>query len=90
VRNIAAIINLIGLVSEIEDLQADPLMPGRIYVKFGGRLLVSFLRYLYFFKSNVRAYFGLGSVSKWPAVLVQILLCICIFVAGSLVNLAFL
>jgi hypothetical protein len=89
-RNIAAFISVSTLPSEIDDaLQSDGQLT-KAYVKFGGRLLVSLLLYWYYFKPNVRAYFGLEAVSPWSAVVVEVLICAGIVVAGSLLNFALL
>lgn len=62
--------------------------PEYYYVKFIARLLISFLIYLYFFKSNVRDYFGLTAASKWKAVAAHFGICIGLFVVGSTIAFA--
>lgn len=67
-----------------EELAAMPGGIGRQYTKFAGRLVVSTLLYLYFFKKNVREYFGLGQANPWKAVGWQFGACAALFVAFTL------
>jgi predicted small integral membrane protein len=55
--------------------------PSFQYTKFAVRLLISTLIYLYFFKDNVREYFGLHDSKRWIAVAIQFFLCIDIALA---------
>jgi hypothetical protein len=83
-------VNALFFVSRLaRTLPAEELtaMQGEIrqaYIKFGMRLAVSSLLYLYFFKTNVREFFGLREASRWKAVLVQFAICAAIFAGGTM------
>ena len=85
VRNILALVTIGILADSIPD--ADPARPltgpGGYFAKYSIRLVISLLIYLYFFNANIRSYFRLETVSKWPAVLIQAAICIAIAVGGS-------
>ncbi|HYO23556.1 MAG TPA: hypothetical protein VEQ85_01255 [Lacipirellulaceae bacterium] len=66
-----------------EELAAMPGGLAKYYIKFGGRAIISALLYWYFFKSNVREFFGLQNAALWKAALAQVGLCIAIFIAMS-------
>lgn len=69
VYSIARNANAFLMVSDLSDaLEGGTRGPGYYYAKFGGRVVVHFLLLLYFFKSNVVAYFGMDDVHKGKAV----------------------
>ena len=81
-RNISALWNIDAL------FQAIPQEPGGMahgisyyYMKFGVRLVISSLLYLYFFKDNVREYFGLRESRMWVPIGIQLFLCVDIALA---------
>lgn len=88
VRNANALITIPMLINSIppEELAGARHGPSYYYVKHGGRVLVHFLLYLYFFKSNVREFFSLAEQKKWKPVLAGLSLCIAIAVATNFVT----
>ncbi|MCP4104639.1 MAG: TRAP transporter small permease [Desulfobacteraceae bacterium] len=50
--------------------------PSYYYIQSGCRLIIHLLIYLYFYKKNVRIFFGLADQNKWKAILSQIGICI--------------
>lgn len=90
IRNLNALVT----VYLISDMHATEIQtptsrgPEYYYFKFIARLLISFLIYLYFFKSNVREYFGLTTASKWKAVATHFGICIGLVVVGSIITFA--
>jgi len=68
----------------IEEAAKATHSAGYYYVKFGIRLVLGVLIYLYFFKQIVRTYFGLQNTKKWPAVAIQFAVCIGIGIAFAI------
>lgn len=64
-----------------EELAALPGGVGKYYLKFGARVIISALLYWYFFKSNVREFFGVQDAPLWKASAAQVGVCIAILVA---------
>jgi hypothetical protein len=83
VTNINALLSIDDILSAFPAEDTAHFRPGPAfyYGKFGFRLALSALIYLYFFKENVREYFGLQNAKKWPAVVVHFAVCIGIAVA---------
>jgi hypothetical protein len=83
VRNTAAIIQVNGLYDAFAMEPSAQMTHGAgyYYAKFGVRAFISVLIYLYFYKQNVRAYFGLEHHRKWPAIAIHLFLCIDIMLA---------
>jgi hypothetical protein len=79
--------NALATISQVFQLLPDAELadmsrgPGYYYVKFGGRLVVSILLYSYFFKQNVREFFGIEDNKRWEAAIVQFAICIGIALA---------
>ena len=65
---------------EIEDMSRGP---GFYYFKFSFRAFWYFLFYLYFFKGNVRVFFGLSEQSKWKPFLVELGICLVLFMLSA-------
>ena len=86
VRNIIALAAIPGLLGALssEELAEATHGPGYYYAKHGTRVVVHALLYLYFFKSNVRAYFGFRNRRRWLPAIVQIVICIAIVASFSL------
>ena len=84
--NLTALFSIGGVLSSFPDeLGANHAPgPGQFYAKFGVRLVISILIYLYFFKQNVREYFGLQNTNKWAAIAIQFAVCIGIAIASTL------
>lgn len=85
VRNVCAIVMISGLLGSLapEDLAEMARGPAFYYVKYGARIIVHSLLYLYFFKTNVRRYFGRSPKKRWVPALAQFALCILITVVFS-------
>lgn len=86
VRNLNTLIMTPTLLGSLprEDLAEITHGPAFYYAKHGGRVLVHTLLYLYFYKTNVRAYFNLNRQSKWKAAVAQFAVCILIAVTFSI------
>ena len=80
VRNISALVVVSRFGDEIaEDSNSSPeTVVFDYHAKFIIRLSVSLLIYLYFFRSNVREFFGLGEKKKWKAVVTEFGICVLI------------
>lgn len=82
-RNVNALITVADVFQSVS--AGGPPAPGHgagyYYAKYGARLLVSALLYAYFFKRNVREYFGLQQTRRWLAFVVQFAICIGIALA---------
>jgi len=63
----------------VADLAEGPRSREYYSAKFGGRVIVNFLIFLYFFKSNVLAYFGMTGFGKLKAVGILIAITATIF-----------
>jgi len=83
IRNAAALITVYGLSAEIAAAETAR-GPGFYYFKFSMRIFISALILLYFFKANVRAYFGLQQTPLWKPVAVELAASLGIAVAASL------
>ncbi len=59
--------------------------PEYYYAKFGGRVIIHFLFFLYFFKANVLEYFGMENLHKWKAVGILILITGTIFEFSTII-----
>lgn len=57
--------------------------PEYYYLKFSLRAFFCLLLYFYFFKGNVREYFGFGQMKMWPLIVSQVALCIAIMLTGT-------
>ena len=68
---LAAIPMMINAMSP-EELESLTHGPSYYYIKHGGRVIIHGLLYLYFFKKNVRAFFGLDGQSRWKPVAAQL------------------
>ena len=83
VYSVARNANAFFMVAELaEQFSQDPHDlhgPGYYYAKFGGRVAIHSLLLLYFFKSNVLAYFGLSDIHKGKALLILIAITALIF-----------
>jgi hypothetical protein len=86
IRNLSALATVYGLSHAMppDELASSSRTPGYYYTKYAIRLLISFLLYVYFFKANVREYFGLTGASRWKPVVTEIGICVIIVVAVSL------
>ncbi len=85
IRNLNALLavdNLFAMFAE-EGLPSPGRGPSYYYLKFSLRALFSLLLYLYFFKGNVRDYFGLRQTKRWPIIVGQVAICIAIMLAGT-------
>ena len=60
--------------------------PSYYYVKYGLRLCIRILIYIYFFRANVLTYFGLSGIKKWKPVLVQFGICLSLAILLSIVT----
>jgi hypothetical protein len=91
VRNVAALVTIYGMSDVISaDLASGSARgPGYYYFKHGGRIVVNALIFLYFFKTNVREYFGLADSSRWKAALLEFGICGAIGIGGSALALLF-
>ena len=89
-RNIGALLTIYGSAEmfEAEMSSSSSRGPEYYYIKHSGRLLISFLIYLYFFKDNVREYFGLENASKWNAVAAHFGICAALFIVGTAISVA--
>lgn len=86
VRNLNALIaipRLLGALSP-EDPAGVAHGDGFYYMKYGARVVVYALLYLYFFRANVRAHFGLQRKSKWIPAVAQFAVCILIALVFSM------
>jgi hypothetical protein len=85
VQNVNALFTVSDLFHSIAQIQpgSAPRGIGFYYAKFAIGLVLSVLLYLYFFKDNVRDYFGLLESKKWIAIAIQFFLCIDIIFAIS-------
>lgn len=89
---IARNVNALFLISGMADLISSeggnmPRDPSFYYVKHGVRSIFSFLIFLYFFKGNVRDFFGLTGQKKWKPVLVEVGICTAIIAAVRMATL---
>ena len=86
-RDLSALFRIGDIISAFPAEQAANLRhdAGFYYAKFGIQIVVSALIYLYFFKENVREYFGLQNAKKWPAVAIHFAACIGIAVLSTIV-----
>ncbi len=77
VRDVNALIRITAAMNAMsrEDVAGMSHGPGFFYVKFGVRIILGILMYLYFFKANVRAHFGLSETKKWKPVATQTAIC---------------
>jgi hypothetical protein len=84
-RNLNALwcVYRLSKVLPAEELPQESLDPILYYAKYGIRLAISLLIYNYFFKPNVRSYFGLAESSEWNAVFAEFAICIGILFATS-------
>lgn len=85
VRNVNALVAVYDLsnVLPAEELADASRGPGYYYMKFGIRTVVSLLLFMYFFKANVRAYFGLVEARLWKAAVAEFVLCIVIALVAA-------
>lgn len=86
VRNLSAIFAVSGLFGSFSALELSEMTHGPVfyYTKYGIRLVVSVLIYIYFFKQNVRMYFDLHSGRRWVAAIAHGIICIGIVVFFSI------
>jgi hypothetical protein len=84
-RNLNALWFLYGMPETLttEMSSSSSRGPEHYYIKYSGRLIVSCLIYLYFFKANVREHFGLSSASGWKAVFLEFGLCVGMLTVGT-------
>ena len=76
--------NAYRLVSDLADgLEAGSHSAGYYFAKFGARVVIYFLLTLYFFKSNVLAYFGLSDMHKATAIGILVSLTAAIFALSA-------
>lgn len=87
VRNAITLITIPVLTRFIspEEFAEAGYGPSYYYVKYGGRVLVNLLIYLYFFKSNVREFFALAEYQKWKPVVIELWICVAIVVMTNVV-----
>lgn len=86
-RNLNALLMVVMLMSQLpaEELDAGGRGPGYYLVKHGVRSIIYLLIYLYFFKSNVRAFFDLSEQKKWKPVVVEVAICAVFWSISSLI-----
>ena len=84
-RNISALLLVPTILDSISPEENTQMTrdPSYYYVKYGIRAIISLLIYFYFFKENVRAYFGLSKQKKWKPIFIQVSICLCIDVVFS-------
>lgn len=80
VYSVARNANAFLMVSDFaEGLEGGSRGPGYYYAKFGGRVIIHFLLFLYFFKTNVLEYFDMNDMHKGKAVAILVLITATIF-----------
>jgi hypothetical protein len=86
VRNILAFLNVYLLVDQMPAAEVAAMTrgPEYHYFKFGGRVVIHALIFLYFFKGNVVEHFGLKDTSGWKVLLIEFGICVGIVAAISL------
>jgi hypothetical protein len=82
-RNGSALFTVIAMADQLD---GDSRGPEYFMIKHGGRIVVHFLLFLYFFKGNVLEFFGLEGLSKAKAVGILVGICIAITVAMSAIG----
>jgi hypothetical protein len=85
VRNANAFYMAMALAYSMPPAEAAAIPGGvqKYFVRFGLRIGVSVLIYIYFFGANVREYFGLANAKLWRAVAMQIAICLALVVGIS-------
>ncbi|MCM2373534.1 hypothetical protein [Aporhodopirellula aestuarii] len=84
-RNGSALLTVISMADQLEDTARGP---GYYIAKHSVRIVIHALLFLYFFKGNVLAFFGLANLNKGQAVGILIGACTAISVAMTAVGLA--
>ena len=88
VYSIARNANAFLTVSFFADaLEGGSRSPEYYYAKFGGRVILHFLFFLYFFKANVLEYFGMENLHKGKAVGILVLITGAIFELSTIIAL---
>ena len=83
-RNASALLTIAAMA---EQLQVSARGPEYYMIKHGGRIVVHFLLFMYFFKGNVLQFFRLEALSKPKAIGILIGICIAITVVTSAISL---
>ena len=83
-RNASALLTIVAMADE---LGGGTRGPEYYMIKHGGRIVVHFLLFLYFFKGNVLQFFRLEGLSKPKAIGILVAICIAITVAVSAISL---
>lgn len=84
VRHGSALMTVAALADRLEDGMRGPAF---YLIKFGVRIIVHLLLVLYFFRGNVRAFFGLTTVGKARALGILVGICLAIMAGTSLIGL---
>ncbi len=86
VRNANALITISRLMNTLppEEIANMSRGPSFFYMKHGLRVVVHSLLFLYFFKSNVRAFFAVAEQDRWKVTLAEFGICVGIAGAVSL------
>lgn len=79
---------ILAVLAMSDQLQGEDRGVAYYIIKHGGRIVVHSLLFMYFFKSNVLAFFGLENLSKAKAVGILISICIGFMVVMSAIGLA--
>ncbi len=82
-RNGSALFTVIAIADQLEGGNRGPEY---YMIKHGGRIIIHFLLFLYFFKGNVLEFFGLQTLSKVRAVGILVGICVAITVAMSAIG----
>ena len=82
-RNGSALFTVITMADQLEGGSHGPEY---YMVRHGGRIVIHFLLFLYFFKGNVLKFFGLEALSKAKAVSILVGLCVAITVGISAIR----
>lgn len=82
-RNGAALLTVVVMADQ---LQGGSRTLDYYIVRHGARIAVQTLIYIYFFKSNVLAFFGMQSVRKVRATATLIGICVAISIAATVLN----
>lgn len=83
-RNGSALLTVVALADQLEGGSRGPEY---YMIKYGGRVVVHLLLFLYFFKANVLEYFGMETLSKLKAVGILVGICIAILAVTSAISL---
>ena len=79
-RNVSALLMVFAMADQFDGGSRGP----EFYVfKHSFRIVIHFLLFLYFFKSNVLGFFGLSSLNKGQAIGILVGVCIALVVATS-------